>query len=94
MSKATLVEDEQGWPWLVYEEDPGYTYVKQLKQLGIEYLVLPRVLLMGEVEIPEPEAPVWSSDINLTPALTRLVIRRHRLYDCLSYLRGGTIGVS
>jgi hypothetical protein len=81
MTKPVEVADEFGVPWLVYDGDPAWKLVKQLKFLTVIHLQR-EALLTGNARKLDP--PNWDGlDLTALTEATKEIIRRHqRLYDC------------
>ena len=89
-NKPVDVEDQYGDSWIVYDEDPAWELVKPLvNKLGLTWIVLPREsLLTGVVEDVQP--PLFDNlPMPMPDSIKRVVLRNHRLYDCVTYLKGG-----
>lgn len=79
------IEDERGHPWVVLSGDSSYSYIKKLKALGYEYIVLPRLVLCGTIQFPPHELPLWQAPSPPSNS-PEGVVRAFRLAECLSVL--------
>ncbi len=84
------VFDEYSERWIVFEDDPAAEMLKKLTKLGLELIVLPRETLVTG-QLTEVAKPMSFKGLPLTDSLKNVIIRAHRLYDCVQYLKDGEV---
>lgn len=78
------IEDEYGYPWLVYPEDPAHQLIKRLPK-EMTYYVFPRqAILTGRYNETPPVFDV--TDIDMVPEVATAYIRQVRMRDIWQYL--------
>ena len=84
--KPVEIQDERGWPWIIFDEDAGHHLVRELNKIGCTEIVLPRSAILTGI-VGEPTKP--NVAVKTDNAAVREVLRRSiRQYDCMLYLWG------
>ena len=84
--KSVLVDDEQGWRWMVFDTDPAWPLVNRLPKTVTQIVLPKKSIITGEV-VPVDAPDFTGYDrVEMTPELAAVIQRMIRLYEVSSFL--------